>query len=63
MKRKLINALNEMNDKDYTSLDEALKNNSIETVLDAWLRYEGISGYTSQIIDAMFTLLDVEANM
>ena len=53
MDKKLLESLNEMRDEDFTTLADAKAIYSSTEILDSWLRYEGISGYTSQIISAL----------
>lgn len=61
MEEKLINALNEMEGKNFQSLQEAMTQFSLAELLDVWLKYEGICGYTNQIIEAFEALgIDVD---
>lgn len=48
---KLVECFNEMQDTDYETLSQISADCYSEyDVLDAYLRYEGISGYTSNIL-------------
>ena len=53
MENKLVQAFNEMNGTEYSTLDEIKKHSSEEEILDSYLRYEGISGYTWRILQAI----------
>lgn len=56
MEKELLEALMEMEGERYESIDEALNNYSSAELLDTWLRYKGISGYTDSIIRALEAL-------
>ena len=50
MEQKLLNDINEALSTNYTSLKDAQAQHSPRELLDAWLSYEGIIGYTDQIL-------------
>lgn len=50
MENKLVEILNEAQGTSYATLEEARKFYSSEEILDAWLCYEGIIGFTSSIV-------------
>lgn len=53
MQQKIIEAFNEKYDSDCTDF-EIIKNEfPVEEILDTWLEYEGIIGYTREIIDLL----------
>ena len=56
METELLEAINEMESSVFTTLDEARKVYSTYELMDAWLRYEGIQGYTRRIIESMEVL-------
>lgn len=56
MKKEILEALIEMEGERYESIDEALSYYSAAELLDTWLRYKGISGYTGSIIRALEAL-------
>jgi hypothetical protein len=60
MESKLLEALNEMSIEKFNSIDEAKKLYSDVEILDSWLRYEGIIGFTGSIITAVNILMGVE---
>lgn len=60
MENKLLEALEEMESVDFNSLDEALKQYSKKEIFDIWLKYEGISGYTSAIYNVINKLYDLD---
>lgn len=63
METKILEALQEMEGQAYSNLDEALQHHSKRELLDIWLRYEGIIGYTDTILSVMISLgysLDIE---
>lgn len=51
----LLKAVNEMQcgDEEYSCLDDSLMRYSPREVIDMWLRYEGICGYTDRILRAL----------
>lgn len=53
MEAKILEALNEMEGQAYSSLEEARSHYSPRELLDIWLRYEGIIGYTDTILNIM----------
>ena len=53
MESKIILAVNEMENASYTQLSEVLEHYSKQEALDIWLRYEGIVGYSSQILGVL----------
>lgn len=53
MQEKILEAFNETYDSDCNDF-EIIKNEfSVVEILDTWLRYEGIIGYTRDIIDLL----------
>lgn len=60
MENKLLEALEEMKSVSFNSLDEALNHYSKKEIFDTWLKYEGINGYTSSIINAINKLYDLD---
>ena len=56
MQNKILEALREMEGTSYTSLADAQEVYSNRELLDIWLRYEGISGYTDVILDVVETI-------
>lgn len=60
MEDKLLEAVNEMNYSNYETLEEAKKIYSDVEILDSWLRYEGIIGYTGKIISAVNILMGIK---
>lgn len=53
MQEKILEAFNETYGSDCKDF-EIIKNEfSVEEILDTWLRYEGIIGYTRNIIDLL----------
>lgn len=59
MEQELLEAVNEMQGEDFKSLDEAGKLYTNREIMDSWLRYEGISGYTNKIIAAFDTMKNI----
>ena len=53
METDILNAVNEMEGQAYSNLGEAQKDHSPRELLDIWLRYEGIIGYTDTILNVM----------
>lgn len=53
MVQELLQAAREMGVGDFTEISDALKHHSRSELLDAWLQYEGLLGYTSQILNVM----------
>lgn len=56
MEQQLLEAVNEMNNENFNSFDEAKRVYSSTEILDSWLRYEGIYGYTDKIKTIFQTL-------
>lgn len=57
---KILEAVNEMTEKDFTTLEEAEKEYSKEEIFGMWLNYEGIIGYDYTILSVLKTLGIVE---
>lgn len=53
MRQKILEAFNETYGNRYKSFEEIKIQCSITEILDIWLRYEGIVGYTRDIIDLL----------
>lgn len=53
LNEKILEALAEMTGTQYDSIGAALAQYSRAELLDMWLRYEGLIGYTSQILSVM----------
>lgn len=53
MQKKILEAFNETYGNRYKSFEEIKIQCSITEILDIWLRYEGIVGYTRDIIDLL----------
>ncbi len=53
MQKKIIEAFNETHGKRYKSFEEIKNEYLVTDILDTWLRYEGIIGYTRNIIDLL----------
>ena len=51
MREKIIEAFNETYGNRYKSFEEIKSEYEVTEILDTWLRYEGIVGYTRDIID------------
>lgn len=56
MEKRLLEAINDCAYENFDSIDTALKSYSNRELLDLFLEYEGIIGYTDTIISAMTTL-------
>lgn len=56
MEEKILYALHEVEDETCSTVAEALKSHSPRELLDVWLHYEGIYGYTDQILSVMEAL-------
>lgn len=50
MERSLLEAFNYMNETNYTTLEEIKQKYTEFEILDCWLMYEGIHGYTDDIL-------------
>ena len=53
MEEKILYALQEAEDETCSTISGALKSHSPRELLDIWLHYEGIYGYTDQILNIM----------
>lgn len=53
MERSLLEAFNYMNETNFTTLEEMKQNHTEFEILDSWLRYEGILGYTNMILEIL----------
>ena len=53
MREKIVEAFNEMYDSDCNDFELIKEEFSTVEILDTWLRYEGIIGYTRDIIDLL----------
>lgn len=53
METGILEAVNEMERQAYSSLEEARRDYSPRELLDVWLRYEGIIGYTDMLLNVM----------
>ena len=53
MREKIIEAFNETYGNRYKSFEEIKSEYEVTEILDTWLRYEGIIGYTRNIIDLL----------
>ena len=53
MQEKILEAFNETYDENYKSFEEIKNKYEVTEILDTWLRYEGIIGYTRDIIDLL----------
>jgi len=53
MQKQIITAFNETYNTDYKAFEEIQRDYSVAEILDVWLRYEGIIGYTRNIIDIL----------
>ena len=51
MQKKILEAFNETYGNRYKSFEEIKSEYEVTEILDTWLRYEGIIGYTRNIID------------
>ena len=54
--KAVLNAIAEMTDITYESLEAAKQDYSTEEILNFWLNYEGIYGYTSRILSIVNAL-------
>lgn len=50
MERSLLEAFNYINETNYTTLEEIKQKYTEFEILDCWLMYEGIHGYTDDIL-------------
>lgn len=53
MERSLLEAFNYMNETNYTTLEEIKPKYTEFEILDCWLMYEGIHGYTNRILEIL----------
>lgn len=53
MREKVVEAFNETYGKRFKSFEEIRKEYDVTEILDTWLRYKGIVGYTRDIIDLL----------
>lgn len=53
MDEKILYALREAENETCSTVAQALKSHSPRELLGIWLRYEGIYGYTDQILTVM----------
>ena len=60
MERKIVEAVNEMTNGSFHSVSEIQKEYFKEEILDFYLRFEGIIGYTEQILDVIYALDSTE---
>lgn len=56
MEKAILNAVDEYTGTHYDSLVEALKDHTRRELLDIYLRYEGIIGYTDSILSVLIAL-------
>ncbi len=53
MQEQIVEAFNETQNTDYKRFEEIQRDFSVAEILDTWLRYEGLIGYTRDIIDLL----------
>jgi len=53
VQEQTLEAFNEVYKADYKTFEEIQRDYSVVEILDVWLRYEGIVGYTRDIIDLL----------
>lgn len=53
VEKKVLDVVNEVKNEQFRTLDDAVEEYGMVKVLDIWLRYEGISGYTTDILAVM----------
>ena len=53
MQEKILEAFNETYGNRYKSFEEIKSEYEVTEILDIWLRYDGIVGYTRDIIDLL----------
>ena len=53
MREKIVEAFNETYGNRFKSFEEIRNEYDVTEILDTWLRYEGIVGYTRNIIDLL----------
>lgn len=59
MENYLVEAFNEMNRTSYTSLKEIKAEWGEREIFDSFLRYEGLIGYTTVILEVIKTLKEI----
>lgn len=52
----MLEAFNYMNETNYTTLEEIKQKYTEFEILDCWLMYEGIHGYTNRILEILKTI-------
>lgn len=60
MENNIIQAFNEMNDTEYETIEEIQKHFSTAEILQSWLEYKGIYGYTAKILHVLEILQNKE---
>ena len=60
MENDIIESMNEINLERFDNLVEAKKVYTEEEILDSYLQYEGIIGYTNKIIEAVKCIYELE---
>lgn len=53
MREKILEAFNEIYNEKFKSFESIRHKYDVTEILDTWLRYEGIIGYTRDIIDLL----------
>ncbi len=53
MQEQILEAFNEVYNADYKTFEEIQRDYPVTEILDTWLRYEGIVGYTRDIVDLL----------
>lgn len=56
MEQAVLTAVREMTGEPIQTMEQALERFSRRDLLDIWLRYEGLIGYTQQILNVMEAL-------
>lgn len=56
MEQAVLSAVREMTGAPIQNMENALEQFSRRELLDIWLRYEGVTGYTQQILNVMEVL-------
>ena len=56
MEQAVLSAVREMTGAPIQNMENALEQFSRRELLDIWLRYEGVTGYTQQILTVMEVL-------
>lgn len=54
--RNILEIVNEVKNQQFRSLEDAVEEYGMVKVFDIWLRYEGISGYTTDILSVLDAL-------